>query len=399
MDKRPWLDQIALPVALQKLRIAYQCLDESFNYPAHIKPLNPKKRPFFCHYHFPEVIRREPLLIRLVQELAGAFPAIESIVSENPEWGPILTSPYSKKSFFSRALRRAPMVKNSHPLPEMIITGMPRSGTSYLCNILHRMTNCVVINEPVEIFPPLMNQPVPWGVATFYRNLRRDILEGKPIKNKLHHGEIVEDTLLNDERSTYFPKVRSPDFVLATKNTLTYLSRLDDIRRAMPDARVVVCVRNPIDTIASWKSSFPHLQNADIQAFPVGHPKDPFLGGWQQKMTSEISRIQDVSVRRAALWRYLAELIVAQGDCIVLIKYDDLITQPSRTLKKIFKGWYRCPPLLETIAPGSLRAQKRSELDENDLQAIRSLCSQGATDLGIEPFLWGPPTKASQGWS
>jgi len=37
--KRPWLDQIALPIAVNQLSLHYKCFDERFNYPAHLKPL------------------------------------------------------------------------------------------------------------------------------------------------------------------------------------------------------------------------------------------------------------------------------------------------------------------------------------------------------------------------
>ncbi|RKZ45568.1 MAG: hypothetical protein DRR16_24100, partial [Candidatus Parabeggiatoa sp. nov. 3] len=65
----------------------------------------------------------------------------------------------------------------SLPFSEAIITGIPRSGTSYLCRLLHSVPDCVVINEPTEIFAPLNNQLTFWQVATFYQELRRDILD------------------------------------------------------------------------------------------------------------------------------------------------------------------------------------------------------------------------------
>src|SRR4051812_27588849 len=38
--KRPHLDQIALPVAVYKLGLPYACLDETYNFPAHLKPID-----------------------------------------------------------------------------------------------------------------------------------------------------------------------------------------------------------------------------------------------------------------------------------------------------------------------------------------------------------------------
>ena len=243
-----------------------------------------------------------------------------------------------------------------------------------------------MINEPPEIFEPLINQSVPWGIATFYKDIRRDILDGKPIKNKLDKGKVVEDTLIKDEITTYTPRVTIPDFVLATKNTLTYLVRLDAIQRAMPHARVVACVRNPIDTIASWKTSFAHLKNADIKSFPVGHPDDPWLCGRQRKAAAYIAGVEDAAERRAVLWRYLAELILAQAKNLILVQYEELVANPVVVIERILGlGWDTDGPhrSKDAIAPSQPRRRKRAMLNEKDIQTIRAICTQSAAELGV----------------
>ncbi len=101
--------------------------------------------------------------------------------------------------------------------PTAIITGIPRSGTSYLCNLLHNVPNCIAINEPTSIFPPLINDLIPWQIATFYQELRRDILDGKPVENKIYNGQVIEDTAITDVITTYQPQ--------ATANSLCSTSR------------------------------------------------------------------------------------------------------------------------------------------------------------------------------
>jgi hypothetical protein len=384
-SKRPWLDQIALPVAVQKLCLSYDCLDESYNYPAHLKPLDLTRLPYFCHYHFPAIIRREPALNALVKELAAQYPLIYQTLKAHPEWAVLLQD--HKKTTKPPLWRRliTPGKTPRPTMPDLIITGIPRSGTSYLCNLLHRMENCVVINEPPDIFGPLINEPIPWGVATFYRDIRRDILDGKPIKNKLQNGKVVEDTLFKDEITTYIPEVSIPNFILATKNTLTYLARLDAIQRAMPEARLAACVRNPLDTIASWKTSFPHLKEADITAFPVGHPDDPWLSDWQRKTAAYIAGVEDAAERRAVLWHYLAELVLAQRRSLILLRYEELVAHPLAAVQRILHGWnsHGRHRRMEAVTPSLPRQHKRTALDEKDVRAIRAICSQMAAELGV----------------
>lgn len=386
-NKRPWLDQIALPVAVARLGLAVDYLDERFNYPAHLKPLDGHDLPYFCHYHSPDVLRREPLANALVTELVSGYPALRSIIETVPEWR-ILLEPYTLKRTtplpFLRPSREADMRKAAAGA-EVLITGIPRSGTSYLCSILNKVRDCVVINEPAQIFPPLAGQVLPWGVPVHYRDLRRAILSGKPIENKLHNGEFIEDTAQVDTVEAYSPVVSRPDFLLATKNTLAYLARLPQLRRVMPRATVVVCVRNPLDTIASWKNSFDHLASAAVENFPVGSPQDGHLSLQARQRLEEISLTRSPAVRRALLWRHLAELILENRDRVLLLRYEEMVTRPQEALQEILRT-ARVSFGLRRVAvlhPSSLRT-RREGLDNEDLLAVRSICGQAAMELGYD---------------
>jgi hypothetical protein len=437
-NKRPWLDQIALPVALARLNLDYHCLDERFNYPAHHKPLTkfhtpipttpfsfqstPKKgmenfSPFLCHYHWASVIRREPRLNQLVKELAETYPILKTLILASEPWAQLF-KPYTlqkikKPSFFKKlgfsVTRNQVFSKNwvsqnpkkpsffkklgfseskKHRLPdnrvEAIITGIPRSGTSYLCRLLHFIPNYVVINEPAQIFPPLTNDLIPWQIATFYQELRRDILDGKPVENKVQNGQVIEDTAIIDVRTAYQPPVSRPDFLLCTKNTLTYMARLSQLKQVLPNSPIMACVRHPIDTIASWKTSFPHLKQALVTDFPVGHVNDPFLATWQRQRLAEIAATPNEALKRALLWRYLADiLLMGKTEQLILIHYEKLVTQPLKVLKSIQRQIPYAPPLYNTnkITPSTVR-QKREVLDKTDLQAIADICGESAVALG-----------------
>lgn len=55
-DKRPWLDQIALPIVLKKKNLKYKILNNKYNYPLHELKSIPSDLPFFCHYHYSHII-------------------------------------------------------------------------------------------------------------------------------------------------------------------------------------------------------------------------------------------------------------------------------------------------------------------------------------------------------
>lgn len=390
-DKRPWLDQIALPVALNKLALKVDCLDERFNYPAHIKPIASDNPPYFCHYHTPEVLCREPMANVLAQSLVNQHKSLQDIIEANPAWNGLLRRPAPKPPILSRVgnwLKDPTLRQMRTPrtlLPELIITGIPRSGTSYLCKLAHSAKNCVVINEPGEIFAPLSQQAAPWGVAIFYEELRRDILIGKPVSNKLVRGEFIEDTALVDALESYTPQVSRADFLLGTKNTLAYLARLPQLRRVMPQVSIVACVRHPLDTIASWKTSFAHLAGANLEIQLVGHSRDELMTGAQRRRLREIAATPHPALRRALMWRHLAELILENRHHLLVLRYESLVTQPMESLRRVFDSMPLMPKLKlpDHISPSAPR-HKLEALDEDDLACIRGICAQTAAELGYE---------------
>jgi hypothetical protein len=405
-EKRPWLDQIGLAVAVSLLKLTYRCLDERFNFPAHLKPLLQLNRqrfskPLLCHYHWPSVIRREPILNQLVVELAETYPLLKQLILESSEWAALL-KPYtlSKKRPIIwtsltekgarlvtgfRANRLESLRQSSRVLPpKAVITGIPRSGTSYLCRLLHSIPDCVVINEPTQIFEPLKNHLTFWQMATFYQELRRDILDAIPVENKIADGQLIEDTAVMDVRNRYQPQVSRPDFLLCTKNTLAYMARLSQLKQVLPNAPIIACVRHPLDTIASWKTSFPHLKQALVTEFPIGHVHDPFLTASQQQQLAQIAATPIEALKRALLWRYLAQIVIENAHQLIVIRYEDLVTEPLIALKSIFRSIDNAPPLCykkNQIKPSMVR-QQRQVLDEADLMAIRNVCQECAVALG-----------------
>lgn len=373
-------DQISLAIAVQSLQLDYECLHEGYNFPAHLKALPRDRPPVFCHYHWPTVLIRETAARGLVQSLADEHAALRTTMMAAEEWRPLL-QPAGQRVDLPPVSSSAPAMTKRKTTPNLIITGIARSGTSLLCNLLHRHSNCVVLNEPEEIFAPLVGEGLPWGIPLFYEQVRADILAGKPIRNKLLNGRITEDTFDAGERSDYQPKVDNSEFVLGTKNTMSYLARLTALRRVMPGAKVIACVRNPFDTIASWKGSFSHLARADMADIPVGHAQDPWLTAREKREVEAIAQTADAAQRRAMWWRHAAERILEQGRAITIVRYHDLIADPQRIVGGILAGfdhgWVDEPLRASAARPA------RSELDRADRRAISAICSQAAYELGV----------------
>ena len=385
--KWPFLDQISLPVAVARAGLDVSLLGERLNFPANLKPLAAEEGgPILCHYHRPDVIRREPRLLELVANLLDGHPPIADVMATEPAWRQVLARTRSASG------RRSPA-----PVPEGVITGFPRSGTSLLCGLLHGLADHVAINEPRGVAPILTHTHRPWRLPLLYATLRCQVVDGEPIENKVVDGRVIEDTTLVNEYETYVPAVSREDFALWTKNTMSYAMRLPQIRDVMPEAAIVACVRNPFDTIASWISTFPHLRDAAVERFPVGSPSDRFLDARQREQLAAIAACDAPPLRRALLWRHLAETLLVNRHHVLLVRYEDLVADPATSMARILGA---VPHLssagdLGHLRPAQPRVGRRAGLTEADVEAIRSICGDMARELGYDlDQNWPLPTAA-----
>jgi len=80
----------------------------------------------------------------------------------------------------------------------LVITGLPRSGTSLLCARVNDFKNAVVLNEPAEVFGALRGGSVE-GLLSIFSQYRDDIEQGKPVANKIKNGNIISDSKQSSE--------------------------------------------------------------------------------------------------------------------------------------------------------------------------------------------------------
>ncbi|WP_160142053.1 sulfotransferase [Nitrincola tapanii] len=366
-QRYPWLDQIALAPCLMS-QGPLQVLNEGWNFPAHLKAL-PEKGVHLCHYHSPGVILREPRLRDVFVRACRALPQIERLAYSFPNWKPLLQP----------ALGGMPGRSGRH---DFLITGIPRSGTSFVAQLLDAQKNWVVLNEPREVFSQLTQRKDATGITLLHRQVREALLRGDEIENKVDAGRVINDTAADDRRSFYHPELNSANFRLGSKNTLAYMAALPELSKlGWP---IVALVRHPQPTLRSWKRSFAHLREVTLDTLPVANPEYSGWQGWQRESIKELLAEKEAHVRRVLFWRMLARTLLWHEASLQLWKYEDILENPSAMLRRL--RW-------SLRAPGSLWCTKESVRqvsahmwEDDEREVLGDLCQEEMRAFGYELY-------------
>jgi sulfotransferase family protein len=326
-------DQASLAIAIESLDVPYERLDERFNWPQFHKPLDGRRLPFFCHYSERAMLRHDPVLAETVGSLLREWPALLTVMERDECWAPL-----ARDHAGPRSRSKVPFANKGM---DLLITGMECSGVEPLSEMIGGCDNCVVRRPTPRVLAALAF-PLPWPLAIFYRLERIRLLEAR----------LPEVDRLTDSRA--FEAIGDAEvrlglddgFVLATASTDPYLARLETFETVLPDARVVVCVRNPYDTLAAWKRR------------DAARPIDELARSWQE----------------------FAQVILSRRDRVMLVNYADLEREPDAVLEHVLSGSRR-GNRWQPVTP--VRSADRSNLVEADMDTIRAICSQAAGELGL----------------
>ena len=234
--------QVSLAVAVMRLGVPYDCLDERYNHPVFAKRIDPWDPPYFAHYgHWGgPILQHDPVLVETAASLVDEQPELLEVMAEDPHWSGLAGHLGNRRRRKGRERRPESGDRPAQPA-DLVITGIAASGAGYLSELISSYSNCVVLTDPGGRVDNGLRVPVPWPLAIFYSLERTRLLGADGLIRPETEASPAEITVDDDE------------FVLATASTHRYLARLDGLHRALPHARILVCVRDPFDTIASWK--------------------------------------------------------------------------------------------------------------------------------------------------
>lgn len=221
---------------------------------------------------------------------------------------------------------------NFAPLSNLIVTGIPRSGTTLTAAIIDGMEDAVCINEP--------QWQSAWSRqghdrATYVKRIRDDfghtratLLAGGSILTRVS-PEGTDVTNFFDQSApvrkrrplTFAPMSRpglQTNFLLAMKHNAHYACVLEELA-SLPDFAVLAVIRNPVDTLLSWRSL----------NIPVSSGSMPAAEPFWPEITEARGDTQDVLLVQARIVELFFRRFHALREKIAILRLEDLIDNPQ----------------------------------------------------------------------
>ncbi len=188
-------------------------------------------------------------------------------------------------------------------LPDFVVAGVPRAGTTTLAAHLRGLDDVVLpaVKEP-HFFSLHRSRGLDW-YASLYRDARADQVCGDITPAYLVHPGAVAD-----------------------------------LARTLPDARVVVVLRNPVDRAYShfWLNQWKGIERHDFEGALAAEPK---------RLTGDPRRVPYAYVRSGHYARWLRELYDhVPAEQVHVVIFDDMVARPGEVVAGVCRHIGASPP-------------------------------------------------------
>jgi hypothetical protein len=222
---------------------------------------------------------------------------------------------------------------------DIVLTGLPRAGTTLACRLLNLLPNTVALHEPFlpRFFAGMGNEAVLEKLGRFFRKSRRGIRRDGGAPSKTIRGAIPENAYgsakLGQLRSHSVEKgnemgrlIVDKDlegrFFLVVKQPAIFTALLPVLVERFPCYTIV---RNPLSVLASWNSVDHNVRE--------GHAPGAEL--YDEGLRRDLAAIEDRVGRQLRLLSWWYERFYGTLDEDHIIRYEDLVGSGGRALSVV----------------------------------------------------------------
>ncbi len=254
---------------------------------------------------------------------------------------------------------------------DLIITGVPRSGTTLVAALVDGLQESLCLSEPDWEHEALLEitdrSAYVAQIGRDFDMVRETILAGGSVTDRrsrdgspvTNYFRLQKVNLLNRFRFQLtewgFRKVPvsrlhlSPDFMLGIKQNEPFAAVLPELT-AEPRFRVLAVVRHPVPTLLSWRAIniIPMLNRRilpDLQTF------------WPEALEIQVGPT-DVLEKQARILNLLLDRFLQYRDRLMLVRYEDLISNQELICSLLGR------PLMRPVAVKNSNRNPVYNLDE-----------------------------------
>lgn len=219
-------------------------------------------------------------------------------------------------------------------MADILITGLPRSGTTLAVSLLNKQANTIALAEPFALNRQADRQRAIDDIIGSMRDFRSRALAGMPLPTK-HVGGSIPDNwvepphqngqlrrVLEERGDLHFDKALTPDFTLVVKHPAEFTALADLLVDHFP---LFAIVRDPLAVLAAWQTVSMPINRGRMPMMECFAPHD---------IQGQLDRTEDPLARQIVLLEFQLRTYLALGRDRI-IRYEDMVAHPRETLASI----------------------------------------------------------------
>ena len=216
--------------------------------------------------------------------------------------------------------------------PDIVLTGIPRGGTTLACHLLGEAPDTLALFEPMPVESlPVNHHEALLEVARYFHAVRQRALNEGRVPSKHRDGRVPDNPFgERDDAAGVRPwlahlgeievdKPISAQFRLVIKHNSAFVAMLPALATRFP---VIGVVRNPLAVLASWRSVDLSVSHGRL---PAGEHLDP-------QLAADLAAQPDLLRRQVLLVDWFFARLQQWVAPAHLVRYEETITSSGESL-------------------------------------------------------------------
>lgn len=220
----------------------------------------------------------------------------------------------------------------------IVLTGIPRSGTTLTCHLLNKLPDTVALHEPLAPLDLTAHSKTSLidFIIEYFHTQRKQLLQTGTATSKSFGGKVPDNPLAGvdpttgkrirvlDGRTIQIDKLLSEGFCLAIKQPAFFTAILQDLV-VVDKLSCFAVVRNPLAVLLSWNTV----------EMPVAQGRVPAAEAFDCQLKTKLDSISDIYDRQIFLLNWFFQQYINYLPRENILFYEQTVKSGGRSLKVI----------------------------------------------------------------